>query len=81
MRTKGSMTKMSKHAPVVLCLDFESYATALAALETLAGFLPDSKTRLQLAADDFKRAHATYRLLDSTFPALSTLPALLRPQA
>jgi hypothetical protein len=63
-------------APVVICIDFDSYITAIAALETLAGQLPSEAERIRSAASDFKRAHATYALLESQV----ITPALLRRQ-
>jgi hypothetical protein len=65
--------------PVVLCIDFESYLTALAALGVLAKTVAgtDEAKRLADAATDFRRAHATYALLDSQVH----VPALLKRQA
>lgn len=62
-------------APVVLCLDFDSYVCAVAAMETLAGQIPESAARIDTAVADFKRAYATCHAIDS----LGT-PALLRRQ-
>lgn len=61
---------------VVLCIDFSSYVTAIAAIESLAGQIPDSADRLHAAADDLRRAHAVYSLIDQTIT-----PSLLRRQA
>jgi hypothetical protein len=63
--------------PVVICINFESYVCAVAAMETLAGQLPEVATHIEMCLADFKRAHATYAVFDANI----TTPALLRRQA
>lgn len=66
-------------SPIVLCIEFDTYVCALAAVQTLAE-RPAHKataTRLLDAAGDLQRAHAMYALHDS---AVLT-PALLKRQA
>jgi hypothetical protein len=65
---------------VVICVDSESYVSAIVALDELAKQLEDgsvTKLRLQSARQDFERAHAMYQAVDARI----TTPALLRRQA
>lgn len=64
-------------SPVVICVDFESYAAAMAAMKGIATTLPDLSPRMTAAIKDFERAHANCVRRDSGMP----LPALLRRQA
>jgi hypothetical protein len=63
--------------PVVLCLDFDSYICALGAMETIALNCPTLTDRMYVAAADFRRAHASYAMIDSQLQ----MPAFLRRQA
>jgi hypothetical protein len=64
---------------VVLCVDFESFIAALAAMEHLAATLAPSLVADKQAAAvaDFKRAHACSMAVEARI----TTPALLRKQA
>lgn len=64
-------------SPIVICIDFESYIAAVASMETLAINLPDMTDQLSVAIADFKRAHASYAMIDSQLH----MPAFLRRQA
>jgi hypothetical protein len=65
--------------PIVLCVEFESYICAVAAMDHLAASLAPSEvaTKQAAALADFKRAHAMYLAVD----ACITTPALLKRQA
>lgn len=66
-------------APVVLCIEWETYVSAVAALETLVGQFPNlpSAPKLNAAVADMHRAHANYLAIETEIH----LPALLRRQA
>lgn len=70
------LPKLRTH-PTVLCVAFDSYVCAVAAIECLAKQLPEAAERLNAAAADFRRAQATATDLDAKF----VTPALLRRQA
>ena len=65
-------------APVVLCIDFDSYISAIAAMEHIAEGLEAcaQRTKLETAVQDFRRAHAYSVAVESHI----TTPALLRRQ-
>lgn len=63
---------------VVLAIDFESYLSAIVAIGMVADMVKGPEaTRMREAAADFRRAHATYALLESQVH----VPALLKRQA
>jgi len=65
--------------PIVICIDRDTYVTALVALEQTSKRVgPDGLggARLAAAIEDFKRAHAYYLAVDARI----TTPALLRRQ-
>lgn len=65
-------------APVVLCVDWQTYVSATAAIEVLLKQFPklDGAPKLADALNDLRRAHATYLAMDAQIHT----PALLRRQ-
>ena len=66
-------------SPVVICVEFQSFVSAVAAMEEIIKFIGPGacRTRMQDALNDFNRAHATACAIDAHI----TTPALLRRQA
>lgn len=64
--------------PVVLCLDFTSYLTAIAAMRVMERDIEHGieAQKLTEAIADFHRAHATFALLESQVQ----VPAFLKRQ-
>jgi hypothetical protein len=46
--------------PIVLCVTFESYVSAIACMDTLSKSCPDIKERIEAAAADFKASYDAY---------------------